>query len=381
MPTLNVEALRDRFPIFERQLYINSCSQGALSTDVRAAYEAYLCDWDERGAPWEYWVERQETVRKAMADLINASTDELAVTTSVSAGVSALASGLRFDGQRNKILSTVFEFPTVGQVWHAQEARGAKVVHVPAAGNTIPVEYFERAIDDRTLIVSLSHVCFRNGSKLDVPAIVHLAHRRGALVLLDCYQSLGTMPVDVRELGIDFLVGGVLKYLLSSAGLAMLYVRSDLINHINPTAIGWFSQENIFAMDPTVNRLSPTARRFESGTPPIPNIYAALAGINLVQSIGIDAIQAHTQELTAALIEGAMCAGFSVVTPVEPRRHGALITVKSNDVGQLVKRLSGMNVITSSRDNNLRISPHFYNTLADIDGALAALKKNRDLLV
>src|SRR5262245_12115682 len=349
MPSLNIDALRERFPIFQRHLYLNSCSQGALSNDVRAAYDAYLCDWDERGAPWEYWVERQETVRKAMADLINAAPDELAVTTSVSAGVSALASGLRYDRGRDKIVSTVFEFPTVGQVWHAQESRGAKVIHVPAAGNTIPLEYFERAIDDKTLIVSLSHVCFRNGSKIDVPAIVHLAHRRGALVLVDCYQSLGTMPIDVQALGVDFLVGGVLKYMLSSAGLAMLYVRDDLIQHINPTAIGWFSQDNIFAMDPTANRPSPTARRFESGTPPIPNIYAALAGINLVQSVGIDAIQSTIQELTEALIEGAMRAGFNVVTPVEPRRHGALITIKSNDVGQLVKRLGAMNIITSSR--------------------------------
>ncbi len=381
MQKLDVQSIRERFRIFGRQVYINSCSQGALSDDVRAAYERYLCDWDEQGAPWEYWVERAEAMRGAFAELVNATPDEIAVMTSVSAGVSALASGLRFDGKRNKIVSTVFEFPTVGQVWHAQEQRGAKVVHAPATGNIIPLETFERLIDDQTLIVSLSHVCFRNGTKLDIPAIVHLAHRRGALVLLDAYQSIGTTPLDVRALGVDFLVAGVLKYLLSSAGLAFLYARADLLPTMQPTAIGWFSQANIFAMDPTRNQPSPTARRFESGTPPIPNIYAALAGVGLVQTLGVESIEASVRELTDALIEGTLRAGFNVVTPLQPKQRGALITVKSNDVQQLVKRLAAQNIVTSSRDNNLRISPHVYNTLEDVDAVLTALKKHRDLLV
>ncbi len=381
MKRIDVGAVRERFPIFEKQVYINSCSQGALSLDVKQAYEQYLCDWDERGAPWDYWVERAETTRKSIATLLNAHPDEVAVTTSVSAGVSALASGLSFTGKRNKIVSTAFEFPTVGQVWHAQEQRGAKVIHAPASGNVIPLETFERLIDDQTLIVSLTHVCFRNGAKLDIPAIVHLAHRRGALVLADVYQSVGTTPLDVRQLGVDFMVGGVLKYLLASAGLAFLYVREDLINSLHPTAIGWFSQQDIFAMDPTANTPSSTARRFESGTPPIPNTYAALAGLNLIQTLGVEAIEAYVQTLTEALIEGALRAGYNVVTPLQPKQHGALITVKSNDVHQLVNRLAAQGIITSSRDNNLRISPHFYNTLEDIDTVLAALKKNRDLLV
>ncbi len=381
MKRIDVGAVRERFPIFEKQVYINSCSQGALSLDVKQAYEQYLCDWDERGAPWDYWVERAETTRKSIATLLNAHPDEVAVTTSVSAGVSALASGLSFTGKRNKIVSTAFEFPTVGQVWHAQEQRGAKVIHAPASGNVIPLETFERLIDDQTLIVSLTHVCFRNGAKLDIPAIVHLAHRRGALVLADVYQSVGTTPLDVRQLGVDFMVGGVLKYLLASAGLAFLYVREDLINNLHPTAIGWFSQQDIFAMDPTANTPSSTARRFESGTPPIPNTYAALAGLNLIQTLGVEAIEAYVQTLTEALIEGALRAGYNVVTPLQPKQHGALITVKSNDVHQLVNRLAAQGIITSSRDNNLRISPHFYNTLEDIDTVLAALKKNRDLLV
>ncbi len=376
-----MNGIRSRFPIFENKVYLNSCSQGALSTDVKQAYDAYLHDWEEKGSPWEYWVERMEAARHAFAGLVNAEPGEVAVTTSVSAGVSTLASAFDFTGERNKIVVSDFEFPTVAQVWHAQEARGAKVVHVPAAGNTIPVQRFADAIDERTLLVSITHVCFRNGSKLDVPAIVELAHSKGALVLLDSYQALGTMPIDAKALKVDFLAGGVLKYLLGSAGLAYLYVRKDLIPKLNPTAIGWFSQANIFAMDIYHHTPHPTARRFESGTPPVPNIYAGVAGIKLIQSIGLEKIERHIRELTGAIKEGAMRRGFNLVSPVDPENHGALITLRSHKVDLLVKWLEKEGIITSSRDNNLRISPHIYNDFRDVDCLLDCLTKYRDLLV
>ena len=221
--------IRHRFPIFNTKVYVNSCSQGALSDAVRASYEAYLRDWDEEGAPWEYWVERGEAARATFARLVGAAPDEVAVTTSLSAGVSALASGLRY-ARRSKVVLTDWEFPTVGQIWHAQEARGARVVHVPEAGDgTIPLEHFERAIDDDTLLVSITHVCYRNGARVDVEAVTRLAHERGALVLLDAYQTIGSLPIDVRELDVDFLAAGVLKYLLGSAGLAFFYARRNLV--------------------------------------------------------------------------------------------------------------------------------------------------------
>jgi selenocysteine lyase/cysteine desulfurase len=216
------DRIRHRFPIFEKRVYINSCSQGALSDSVREAYARYLDDWDERGAPWDYWVEKAEEARRAFARLVNADPDEIAVTTSLSAGLSAVATGLRF-ASRPKIVTTDWEFPTVGQIWHAQELRGARVVHVPdAADGTIPFEHFEREIDDETAIVSVTHVCYRNGARVDVEKVARLAHERGALVLLDAYQTAGSLPLDVRELDVDFLAAGVLKYLLGSAGLAIL---------------------------------------------------------------------------------------------------------------------------------------------------------------
>ena len=373
--------IRSQFPILKNQIYLNSCSQGALSLDVKQAYADYLHDWDETGSPWEYWVERMEAARQAFAGLVNADSSEVAVTTSVSASISALASAFDFSGERNKVVVSDFEFPTAAQIWHAQEPRGAEVVHVPAAGNTIPLSRFEDAIDDRTALVSITHVCFRNGSKLDIPGIIEIAHRKGALVLVDSYQALGTMPIDVKKLKVDFLVGGVLKYLLASAGLAYLYVRKDLLDGLNPTSVGWFSQANIFAMDIYHNTPSPTARRFESGTPPVPNTYAAVAGIKLIQSIGVDHIERHIREITGAIKEGIMQRGFNLVSPVDPAKHGALITVKSHKVDLLVKWLAKDNIITSSRDDNLRISPHIYNDMRDVDCLIDALNRHRELLV
>jgi selenocysteine lyase/cysteine desulfurase len=378
--SLTPETCRELFPIFAQRLYINSCSQGALSDAVRAAYEQYLADWDEYGAPWEYWVERQEAARDAFAGLVNALPDEIAVTTSLSAGVSALASGLRFT-RRSKVLLTDWEFPTIGQIWHAQESRGARVTHVAAAADgTIPIEHFERAIDDDTLLVSITHVCYRNGAMVDVPAVVELAHERGALVLLDAFQSVGSLPLDVRGLDVDFLGAGVLKYLLGSAGLGFFYCRRELVERIWPTQTGWFADENIFAMDHTDYSPAHTAARFQSGTPPVPSIYAGIAGIELMQEIGIAETREHVQGLNARLLAGLDELQSSVVTPRASELRGALICVKSTDAKALVVALGDEGIVTSERDGNLRISAHCYNSAEDIDAVLAALQRHRRLL-
>ncbi len=366
------DRIRHRFPIFERLVYINSCSQGALSDSVRESYENYLRDWDEKGAPWEYWVERTEAARAAFARLINAEPDEIAVTTSLSAGVSALASGLRY-AKRSKIVTTDLEFPTVGQIWHAQESRGARVVHVPLDG-------FERAIDDDTALVSITHVSYRTGEMIDVKGVVDLARERGALVLLDAYQSVGSVPLDVKELGVDFLAAGALKYLLASAGLAFFYCRRELFDRAWPTATGWFADQDIFQMDAWDYSPSPTARRFQSGTPPIPSIYAGIAGIELMEEIGIEETREHVLHLNAHLVAGIDELGGMVVTPRERDSHGALICVRSNDVEELVAALERWGIVTSERDGNLRISAHAYNSLEDVDLVLEALAQNRQLL-
>jgi selenocysteine lyase/cysteine desulfurase len=365
------DSCRHRFPIFEQRVYINSCSQGALSDAVRDSYEQYLADWDEYGAPWEYWVDRQEAARAAFARLVNAEPDEVAVTTSLSAGVSALASGLRF-ARRSKVVLTDWEFPTIGQIWHAQEARGARVVH----GSTL--DELDQLIDDDTLLVAVTHVSYRSGAMTDVPRIVELAHERGALVLLDAFQSIGSLPVDVKELGVDFLGAGVLKYLLGSAGLGFFYCRRELVERVWPTQTGWFADENIFAMDHTDYSPAHTAARFQSGTPPVPAIYAGIAGIELMQEIGIAATREHVNKLNEHFAAGVddLCA--TLATPRDA--HGALMCVKSTDAKALVAALDADGIVTSDRDGNLRVSAHCYNTVEDVDAVLAALQRHRELL-
>jgi selenocysteine lyase/cysteine desulfurase len=373
--------IRHRFPIFDRLVYINSCSQGALSDAVREAYSRYLADWDEYGAPWEYWVEQLEGARRSVAGLLNAAEDEVAVTTSVSAGVSALASGLHFGSGRDKVVLTDFEFPTIGQIWHAQERRGARIVHVPPASDgTIPLERFDAAIDEETALVSITHACFRNGVRNDVAGVVELAHERGALVLVDAYQTVGSLPVDVRALDCDFLAGGVLKYLLGSAGLGFFYCRRDLVEQIEPTATGWFADRNIFEMDIHDYSPAPSARRFEAGTPPIPAIYAGIAGIELMREIGIEETEAHVRELNGLLLAGLDELGARVVTPRAAEQRGALLCVASTDVDRLVAVLAEGGVVTSSRDDNLRISAHCYNKAEDVATVLDLLTQNRSLL-
>ena len=375
------DRVRHRFPIFERLVYINSCSQGALSDSVRKAYQAYLEDWDEKGAPWEYWMERTEAARGAFARLVNADPDEVAVTTSLSAGVAALASGLRYAGKRSKIVLSDYEFPTVGQIWHAQASRGARITHVPAAADgTVPIEHFERAIDDETLIVSITHVSYRSGSMLDAERIARLAHERGALVLLDAYQSVGSLPVDVRALDVDFLAAGVLKYLLGSAGLGFFYCRRELVERIWPTATGWFADEDIFAMDHRDYSPSRTATRFQAGTPPVPPIYAGIAGIELMEEIGIAETREHVNALNSRLLDGLDELRARVVTPRRPKRRGALVCVASLDAPALVTALRREGIVTSERDGNLRISAHCYNSIEDVDAVLASLTRHRRLL-
>src|SRR5882757_8187004 len=256
----NFRDLRKEFPVLERKTYLNSGSYCALANDVKRAFEAYMEDRLLVGANWDVWVTKNESVRALTATLLHAATDEIAVTASVSAGLNALASALDFSGPRNKVVVSDFEFPTNAQIWHAQEPRGARVVHVPRASDGyIPAEMFEKAIDEQTQLVAITHVCFRNGAKLDIPGIVRLARAKGARVLLDCYQSVGSLDIDVKALDVDFAAGGMLKYLLGTAGIGFLYVRKELIPTLIPTHTGWFAQSDIAAMDISANRPSPSA--------------------------------------------------------------------------------------------------------------------------
>jgi len=375
-------AVRGEFPILARATYLNACSQGALSHRVRAAYEEYLAGWDENGAEWEHWVERAEAARAGFARLLHAQPDEVAVTTSVSQGVSGIVSALPLErGGRTRIVISEYEFPTIGQIAHAQELRGAEVVHVrPDPEGSIPVERFAEAIDERTALVCCTTISYRTGHRHDVAGIAAVAHAHGALVLADSYQAAGAIELDTRSLGADFVTGGTVKYLLGSAGLGFLWVRGSLLPELLPTQTGWFADEDIFRMD--ISDYSPhaTARRFDAGTPPVPNIYAGVAGLSLVEETGVPAIEEHVRGLNTRLIEGLAGLGATVVTPADPARRGPLVCVRSTDAPALVASLAEERIICSLRDQNLRVAAHFYNTDEDVDTLLDALGRRRHLL-
>jgi selenocysteine lyase/cysteine desulfurase len=373
-----IQRIRSRFSIFERKIYLNTCSQGALSDAVQAGLEDYIASWHEQGSPWETWVDHYEAARTAFARFINAGRDEVAIVTSASAGINAIASAFSFR-ERKKVVLGEFEFPTMGHVWLAQRPRGAEVEFVKAEENRIPASAYEKVIDSDTLIVPLTHVCFKNGFRSHVSAVTQMAHSAGALVMLDDYQDCGTRPVDVKAMNLDFYVTGTLKYLLGPPGLAFMYVRPELIEKLTPTVSGWFAQTNPFAFDPKHFELSPTARRFESGSPSVPNVYAAVPGIRLLQEIGMQAVAGHIQRLTQSLLSFVHGMGIRSKTPADSA--GPLVVLESRDSNALLKKLAERGIVASNRHDGLRISFHGYNTLGDVHAVAEVLKENVDLLV
>jgi selenocysteine lyase/cysteine desulfurase len=291
-----ISELRSHFPILREKTYLYNCSQGALCDAVEAGMRQYEASWKTSAAPWEEWMEHSEALRAVFARFINADPEEIAIVTSASAGINPIANALRFD-ERNKVVLSEYEFPTMGQIWLAQQARGAEI-------HTVPVEAYERAIDEKTRIVPLTHVSFVNGFRSDVAAITKIAHAKGALVFLDGYQDCGTRPIDVKDLNVDFFVTGTLKYLLGPPGLGFLYVRRELIETLIPTITSWMAQRDPFAFNTKRHDPSPHARRFEGGSPPIPNIFMARPAIDLLTGIGMDNVAAQIERLTRAFLNG-----------------------------------------------------------------------------
>jgi selenocysteine lyase/cysteine desulfurase len=373
-----IQNIRSRFSIFRRKIYLNSCSQGPLSDAVQAGLENFISSWHEQGSPWELWVNRYEEARTAFAQLINASPDEVAIVTSASAGINSIASALSFQ-ERKKVVMGEFEFPTMGHIWLAQRARGAEVKFVGPEGNCIPAVNYEKMVDRHTLLVPLTHVCFKNGFRSEVNAITQIAHRSGALVMLDDYQDCGTRSIDVKGMDLDFFVTGTLKYLLGPPGLAFMYVRKELISSLVPTLTGWFAQTNPFAYDPQTIDLSPTARRFESGTPSVPNVYGAVPGFELLREIGMENVASHIKSLAQSLLHSAVDLGIRAKTPADSA--GPLVVLPSKDSTLLVQKLEENGIVASNRYDGLRISFHVYNTMEDVKAVVEVLKKNIDLLV
>jgi selenocysteine lyase/cysteine desulfurase len=376
--TKTLESVRDQFPVFRKKIYLNSCSQGALSVPVEASLQEHIRSWNEDGSPWDAWVEQYEEARTSFARFIGAAPQEVAIVPSASAGINAIASALNF-GKRRKVVMGEFEFPTMGQIWLAQQRRGAEIRFLSAQDGRISADAYANAIDAQTLIVPLTRICFMNGFRSDVAAVAKRAHELGALVMLDDYQDCGTRPVDVKALDLDFYVTGALKYLLSPSGIAFLYVRPELIRALTPTITGWFGQQNPFAFD--VKHFDPatSARRFETGSPPVPNVYAVPAALGVLEDAGMDKIEAHVASLAQALLEGARQLRIRTKTPADTR--GPLVVLQMKDSDAIVKKLAEHQMVCSNRMDGLRVSFHLYNTMDDIRSVLTVLEKNLDLAV
>jgi selenocysteine lyase/cysteine desulfurase len=377
--TTELEAVRSRFPIFRSKIYLNSCSQGALSDAVEASLHEHIRTWHEDGSAWDKWMDHYETARAAFARFINAKPEEVAILSCASAGISAIASALDFNGPRKKVVMGEFEFPTMGQIWLAQQSRRAEIRFIHAQDGRIPASSYANEIDEQTLIVPVTGVCFMNGARSEVPAVAKLARERGALVMLDDYQDCGTRPVDVKALDLDFYVSGALKYLLGPSGIAFMYVRRELIQKLTPTITGWFGQQNPFAFD--VKHFDPacSARRFESGSPPLPHVFAVPAALELLGSVGFDRIASHVAGLAQMLLVGARDLGIKTKTPTDSR--GPLVVLQMKDSDAAVRKLASHNIVGSNRMDGLRISFHLYNTADDVRTVLGVLRDNLDVAV
>jgi len=264
----------------------------------------------------------------------------------------------------------------MAQIWLAQESRGATIrrAHAsPSSPDSLPVEAYEAVIDERTLIVPATHVCFRNGHQTDIAGLVKVSHDRGAYVFLDDYQRTGSGPIDVHSLGVDFMVTGCLKYLLAASGIGFLYARRDLIERFEPTVTGWFGRINPFAYRIDALDWPEDAKRFEGGTPPVPNAYAALAALALLDRIGYDAVGRQVSHLASRYASAAAEAGFLVRTPAASERRGPLVVVQCVDGPAVVQNLARRGIIASCRGNGLRVALHAYNSESDVEQVMQAL--------
>ncbi len=366
---------RSEFPIFDSAIYLNSCSLGALSRRARAALAEFLDLWDRRGASawYDVWLSAADELRSAFAQLIGAEPAEVALAPSISAGLSAVLSAVEF-GRRRKVITTELDFPTLVYAFLARRAVGVETVVLPSAdGISVPVEAFEDAIDDRTAVVATSHVYYTTGAIQDVAALARLAHEHGALCMIDAYQSTGQVPVDARRLGADVLMTGALKWLLGGQGLAFLYVRRERLDALEPTAVGWFGVEDPFAFDPRRLRLRRDARRFEQGTPSVPTVYTARAGLGVVAEIGVDRIRRRVSSLTEDLLARARSAGLRVRCAERREERSGIVMVEHPDPPAAVMRLGAARVIADHRRGAVRLSPHFYNTTEDNAAAVRVL--------
>lgn len=371
---------RSSFPILEHTTYLVSHSLGAMPRAAAAGVAAYADTWAERGVrAWaEGWWDLPRTLGDEVGRLIGAPSGSVVMLPSVSIGQSVIASCLDYGAGRHAIVFEAMQFPSVGYVWEAQRALGARIRTVPSPdGVTVPLERFLDAIGEDTLLVPLSHAVFRSGFVQDVAAITRRAHDVGAWVAVDLYQSAGTLPVDVTAWDVDFAVGGCLKWLCGGPGAAFLYVAPRHHARLSPRVTGWAAHEEPFAFRPGAIDYAPDAGRFLQGTPVVPALYAARAGLDIVGRIGVDAIRRQSLRQMQLLIDLAREEGFRVRTPEQAAQRGGLAVIEAPAAWS--DALARREVLVDYRpDAGLRVSTHFYTSDDDVRRLVAELRSLRD---
>ena len=370
---------RSEFPILERTNYLISNSLGAMPRGVYDALKGYADTWATRGVrAWEErWWMLAAQVGDELGALMNAPRGSVSTHQNVTTCQAVIASCLDFSGKRNKVVYTDMNFPSVMYFWEAQRATGARVHMVKTDdGVTVPTERLLDAIDEHTLIVPISHVIFRSSFIQDARAIIEKAHQVGAYVLLDTFQSLGSVPVDAQSLNVDFVCGGVLKWLCGGPGVAYLYVRPDLGQKLQPRFTGWHADQQPFDFEAGPIRYTDPPYRFMNGTLHIPSLEAARPGIKIIAEVGVEKIRKKSRRQTARLIELADQRGWRVNTPRDPDQRGGTVSIDLPDSQQVCAELIKREILVDWRPKaGVRMSPHFYTKDEELDAAISAVEE------
>src|SRR5438094_8536516 len=366
---------RSEFPLFRDAVYLNTCSLGALGDRTRRRIAEFFDLWQARGASawYDVWWAALGELRARYARIVGASPQEIALAPSVSVAPAAVAETLDY-GRRPKVVVTSLDFPTVAYQWLAKRPRGVEVVVVESPDQvSVPVEAIARALDERTALVATSHVYFTGGAIQDIKAVADAARQCGALTVIDAYQAVGQVPVDVKAGGVGGLMAGGLKWLLGGPGIVFLYVREELAPRLAPAIAGWFGHRNQFAFDPHALELHDDARRFELGTPSLAAVYAQLGGLDYIDEIGVPAIRAVTGALAEDLIARARERGFRPKVAARAADRSAIVMLPAADPAAAVRHLAAAGVIADARPGHVRLSPFFYNVQDDHVTALERL--------
>jgi kynureninase len=368
------DAWRGRFPILADTTYLVNHSLGAMPSGVYEKLRQYADQWAQRGVQaWaEGWWTAPIDVGNVLGRIMNAPPDSVVMHQNVSVIESIVASALDFSGRRNKVVYSDQNFPSVMYVWEALRPHGARVVTIPSRdGVSVPMDELLAAIDEETLIVPVSHVCFKTSFVKDAAAICARAREVGALVLLDAYQSLGTLPLDVQALGVDMVCGGSVKWLCGGPGAGYLYVRPDLAETLEPRITGWAAHESPFAFATGPQRYARGPARLLHGTPAVPALLAATAGYEVILEVGVPAIRAHSLALTERLRTNMLERGFSVPSPVDPAQRGGTLTIglAEDELGPaFVAALAARRILVDHRPGaGVRVSPHFYTRASELE--------------